>query len=167
MSRGVYSLLIRVKKPMSIRIGALGVRRFNPGLYVYVGSAMGFGAQSLEGRIRRHLSDNKQTRWHIDYLLLNRDVEVVRVVSSETAQKAECKVVEELTREGLPNPELRGFGSSDCRSGCFSHLIYFGSTQTVEDALDRILAVYKRLGLKPRIFDLEGFGTEDLRKAHL
>ena len=152
MSKGVYSLLIRVKKPLTIRIGALGVRRFSPGLYVYVGSAMGSGAQSLEGRIRRHLSDAKKARWHIDYLLLNRDAEVVKVIASETVQKAECKVVEELAKMGLPNPELKGFGASDCSSGCFSHLIYLGPAQNMEDAVEEILAIYKQLGLKPTLF---------------
>ena len=158
MSKGVYSLLIRVKKPLNIRIGALGVRRFNPGLYVYVGSAMGSGAQSLEGRIRRHLSDAKKVRWHIDHLLLSRDAEVVKVIASETAQKAECRVVGELAKMGLPNPELKGFGSSDCSSGCFSHLIYLGPAQTIEEASEKILAVYRQLGLKPTLFpfSLEG-----------
>lgn len=152
MSKGVYSLLIRVKKHLSISVGTLGTRRFSPGLYVYVGSAMGSGAQSLEGRIRRHLSDTKKARWHIDYLLLNRYAEVVKVVASETIQKPECRVVKELAKNGLPNQELKGFGSSDCSSECFSHLIYFGQTQTDEDVLERVLTVYRQLGLKPKVF---------------
>lgn len=151
MGRGVYSLLIRVKRPLNIGIGALGTRRFSPGLYVYVGSAMGSGAQSLEGRIRRHLSDAKKARWHIDYLLLNRYAEVVKAVASETSWKAECRVVKELARTGIPNPELKGFGSSDCSSGCLSHLICFGQAQT-EEVLEKVITVYRRLGLKPKVF---------------
>ena len=63
--KGSYCLIINVEKDTKIKIGKkLGIINFKKGCYVYVGSAM----NSLESRVKRHLSDNKKKHWHIDYL---------------------------------------------------------------------------------------------------
>lgn len=71
--KGSYCLIINVEKDTKIKIGKkLGIINFKKGCYVYVGSAM----NSLESRVKRHLSDNKKKHWHIDYLLLNKNSKI-------------------------------------------------------------------------------------------
>jgi len=149
---------LRIRKPTTVRIGALGYVKFDEGLYVYVGSAMGSKAQNLENRIRRHLSRYKKAKWHIDFLLSSEDASVERVIICKTTNNMECSVVKEIAKIGLHNPQLKGFGSSDCRFGCFSHIVYLGSLITIDEAVARILNAYGRLSLRPEVFK-----SEDLR----
>lgn len=157
-SRGCYSLILRIWKPTTVKIGALGYVKFDEGLYVYVGSAMGSKAQNLENRVRRHLSRCKKAKWHIDFLLSCGDVSVEKVIMCRTVNNMECSVVREVAKIGLHNPRLKGFGSSDCRFGCFSHIVYLGSLMTIDEAVTRILNAYGRLSLRPEVFK-----SEDLR----
>lgn len=62
--RGTYLLAVRLDSPRTVGVGALGDIRFDAGVYIYVGSAMG----GLDQRVGRHLSGRKTLRWHIDYL---------------------------------------------------------------------------------------------------
>jgi len=113
-----YQLHIRVHGNVRIVAGALGSCNFPAGHYVYTGSAR----RNLEARIARHLSASKKLRWHIDYLLAHPDVEILRV---ETSATPECRWNQQL--EGsIPAP---GFGASDCRRQCGSHLKYIGPVQ--------------------------------------
>jgi Uri superfamily endonuclease len=91
--------------------GALGSCNFSPGEYTYTGSAR----RNLEARVARHLSGTKKLRWHIDYLLIHPDVEVISV---ETSPLPECHWNQQL-QGSIPVP---GFGASDCRNHCGSHL---------------------------------------------
>ena len=68
--RGVYVLLISVEDRTQIEVGALGLINVEPGMYSYVGSALGSHSSSVEGRLSRHYSDHKKMYWHIDYLLV-------------------------------------------------------------------------------------------------
>lgn len=106
-----YQLVIDVAREVTVRVGRLGVFRFPPGRYVYTGSAK----RNLEARIARHLSADKRLRWHVDYLLAAPGVAVVAVRRS---RRPECEL-NRATRGGIPVP---GFGASDCRAGCGSHL---------------------------------------------
>ncbi len=62
--KAVYLLFLKVKEQKNIEIGALGPIGFEPGTYVYVGSAM----NSVEKRLERHFSEVENLHWHIDYL---------------------------------------------------------------------------------------------------
>lgn len=113
-----------IMNPIQIEVGALGFLQFEPGYWIYVGSAFGTGSTSLENRIRRHLSSEKTLHWHIDFLLdVTGPPEIV--VWAESPQSVECKIAERL----LSHPDFtagpRGFGSSDCRSSCTSHIFHF------------------------------------------
>lgn len=55
--KGCYCLIIYVKKLSKIKIGKQGEIKFKKGTYVYIGSAM----NSLESRLKRHLSNEKKT----------------------------------------------------------------------------------------------------------
>jgi Uri superfamily endonuclease len=112
---GVYKLRIRLKRPRTICVGALGSFRFSAGWYVYTGSAR----NGLVQRVGRHLRHNKRKHWHIDYLLAVADEAEAFVLPGEKV--TECEL----------NAQLRGgkvliasFGASDCR--CEAHLAWLG-----------------------------------------
>lgn len=110
-----YQLLIEVTRPVSVIVGRLGLCRFPKGRYVYTGSA----TRNLEARIARHLSATKKLHWHIDYLLTQAGVNVVGV---RRYAEPECQI-----NRAMPGTApIAGFGSSDCRHGCGSHLKYLG-----------------------------------------
>jgi endonuclease-3 len=122
---GIYVLLLRVSEEATVTVGKLGKQTFPKGHYSYTGSALGKGAANLKHRISRHLRKRKRSFWHIDYLLADENVHVEAVVASETDQKMECNVNQHLKRiEGTEVP-VNGFGASDCRKNCGSHLLYF------------------------------------------
>ena len=118
---GCYSLVIEWKQKKTIRIGKPGEMEFQPGIYVYTGSAMG----GLRGRLLRHLSNRKTLRWHIDYFLNDDQASVKKIVFYPAVPGQECRQNQKIAalRGALPVP--RKFGASDCRSGCPSHLIFF------------------------------------------
>ena len=111
-----YQLLIDVPRPLSCAIGRLGNFSFPAGRYVYTGSAR----RAFEARVARHCAKGGKTlRWHIDYLLETPGVSVVEVIRSRRAECALNKVVDGRVL-------VSGFGASDCRAGCGSHLKYLG-----------------------------------------
>jgi len=147
--KGVYTLLIRVKKPLSIVVGKLGRVFFERGIYAYTGSALGPGG--LRSRIKRHLSKRKKLFWHIDYLLCQDGVRVIAVFSSESDKRLECAVNQELMKHGF-EVYYPGFGSSDCLQGCKSHLLAYKGRGR---ALRKVYEAYSRIGLKAAVEILE------------
>lgn len=111
MSATTYQLRIAVARPLRIEVGRLGCFDFPAGTYVYTGSAR----RNLEARVARHLRREKTLRWHIDYLLTAPGVTVIEVARS---RRDECRWNRAQAGEVL----VPGFGASDCRSGCGSHL---------------------------------------------
>jgi len=110
---GLYQLRIRLKRPRTICVGALGKHSFPAGWYVYTGSAR----NGLAQRVGRHLRDGKRKHWHIDYLLAVADEVEAFVLPSE--KPSECELHARLQGGEILIP---GFGASDCR--CESHLAY-------------------------------------------
>jgi Uri superfamily endonuclease len=110
-----YQLLLRLRHPRTLRIGALGSFTFPAGYYLYSGSAR----RNLTARLARHCRREKPLRWHIDYLTSHEDVEVI---GTRTFHGTECEL-----NQGVPGRIIApGFGASDCRSGCGAHLKYLG-----------------------------------------
>jgi len=114
-----YQLYIHLAEPADIRVGRLGTCHFATGWYIYTGSAR----RGLRARLRRHSAppEEKRLRWHIDYLLAHPAASLRFIAVSATA---ECALNREVGGE-LPCP---GFGASDCRSACGSHLHFLGRT---------------------------------------
>jgi len=106
-----YQLLIRVPRPLKLQVGKFGFFTFPKGAYLYTGSAK----RNLEARVARHLRQEKTLRWHIDYLLA---APGVRVTEVRRATEDECRL-NQATAGEIVAP---GFGASDCRHGCGSHL---------------------------------------------
>ena len=111
---GAYLLVLSLRAPTRIAVGALGTIDFPEGTYAYAGSALA----ALEPRVRRHFSSEKRLHWHIDHLLArSRPVEALLLRSDEDL---ECTINEMVGRMEGAHPHAPGFGSSDCR--CRTHL---------------------------------------------
>ncbi|MBS7619723.1 GIY-YIG nuclease family protein [Candidatus Bathyarchaeota archaeon] len=112
--KGAYCLIVQVSKSSTIKIGSLGIINFDPGYYIYVGSAM----NSLESRVHRHLNTAEKKfcklRWHIDYLLTAPGVKIIRVYEFVSKNKIECTIAYVLSQRYAP---VSRFGSSDCKCG--------------------------------------------------
>jgi Uri superfamily endonuclease len=111
-----YQLFFSLCKQEKLTIGKLGAFTFPAGFYVYTGSAK----RNIGARTRRHLSGDKKLHWHIDYLLASPYAEIIRV---ETSGIGECELNQRIDGH-IP---ARGFGASDCRNRCGSHLKYIGA----------------------------------------
>ena len=135
--KGSYLLVIELSEGQDIRVGSLGVVRFQAGYYVYVGSALG----GFKSRLNRHLRKDKKSKWHIDYLLQKADIK--SVIICETEERVECAIAKALSRRF---DSISDFGSSDCR--CPSHL-FFADVEMERE----IMKILNSLGLKPRVFD--------------
>jgi Uri superfamily endonuclease len=127
---GSYILELVLPENTALRTGRLGEFEFLAGRYIYLGSAQSPGG--LRARLSRHLHPTSYPRklhWHIDYL--RRICTPVALCYLTHALRdflpvpLEClwsKYIYRLSGSQVPAP---GFGSSDCKSGCKSHLYYF------------------------------------------
>ena len=132
MSKGVYILVVSVSKDINVNVGALGSVNFEKGLYVYVGSAQ----NDLEKRVARHLRRTKQKFWHIDYLLDDANVEVLKGFYKKAGRSEECRVANKIGERCVP---IKGFGSSDCK--CKSHLFKLENCQFLRELMFETLLI--------------------------
>jgi Uri superfamily endonuclease len=123
---GGYVLLLLLKKHGKVKVGGLGVLNFKKGYYAYVGSAIGRSI-SIEKRLERYkrivLSKTGKLKWHIDYLLADKNVSLVDFIPVKSNMRVECRISKSLSR--IADGVVSGFGSSDCKNRCVGHLYYF------------------------------------------
>jgi Uri superfamily endonuclease len=141
--KGTYTVVILCKHTVNIRFGRLGRLTVLRGLYVYSGSALGKGAMSLEGRVRRHSCRHKKRRWHVDYMTSNRNCRVRAAVYVESLRRLECDINSMISDELNAHPLLPRIGASDC--ACRGHLIRVKAMQEMA-LLQHIRAIYSRFG---------------------
>ncbi len=115
-AQGVYQLHVRVSAAVTVTVGRLGRFRFPAGHYVYTGRA----SRGLLARVRRHVTGGRRRHWHIDYLLATRGVTIERVALVSPDPEAECSC--NLATGRSASVAAPGFGASDCRAGCGTHL---------------------------------------------
>jgi endonuclease-3 len=127
--KGSYTLLLELKEDLKIEIGSLGFFELEQGFYAYNGSAFGPGGFKRVDRHKGKSVEGGDAYWHIDYLLVREEVEIVRVFKSEGSD-LECSLSEEM-KDIFES--ISGFGCSDC--GCDSHLFY-SSGEVLESFLD-------------------------------
>jgi Uri superfamily endonuclease len=134
VDKGSYCLIIHVKKDCRIKIGAKGMIEFDEGYHVYVGSAL----NGLNKRISRHISKDKKKHWHMDYLSLNKNVEIIQVIYTNCDKKIECNISQNINEN--TDKYIEDFGCSDCK--CMSHLYYFDSCSEAinvsRDAIEKL-----------------------------
>ena len=126
--KGIYVLIVKISKPISVNIGALGLLVFPDGLYAYVGSAQ----NNLELRVKRHLSKEKRLFWHIDYLLNDESAKVIGIYYTHGDKAEECKIAHLLKENVEP---IAGFGCSDCH--CESHLFHAENFNALGKCMNR------------------------------
>lgn len=112
---GLYAIVLSLKKPTKIEIGALGFFFFDAGTYVYVGSAK----KNLTARIARHRLRSKPLRWHIDYLRQKCRFEGFVTVAGRWD---ECHLAGNILKTLAGTIPYKKFGTSDCR--CSGHLVH-------------------------------------------
>lgn len=87
-------------------------------LNVKTGSAI----RGLNARIDRHKRNIKRLHWHVDYLLSSKSAKITSVGVFEFREGGECALNKSIEGKHI----VSGFGSSDCRNRCRSHLVYSG-----------------------------------------
>jgi len=131
---GTYILLIELTEANPINVGKLGIHIFEPGYYLYTGSAL----NGLVSRISRHMRPDKPCHWHIDYL-----TQVARVIGifwSVGTEKHECGWSSQISSSKTSISPVRGFGSSDCK--CGTHLYFFSHLSNVHRMINQITPEY-------------------------
>lgn len=156
--KGVYTLIFYLSKPIRIRVGKLGLCPFRKGYYAYTGSALGETATSLPKRVARHLKRLKRKkRWHIDFLLANKNITILSVIATQTTEKQECLANQSLKQITDARVPVKNFGASDCQKLCKAHLLYFGE----KNVFPTILAIYKRkFNSNPFVLNLKTMTTQ-------
>lgn len=149
--KGNYTLIIVVNAPIRIR-AAKHDWRFQRGYYAYTGSAMGNNATSLRQRVERHVRKMKKRHWHIDYFLSSQKARIIAIVVAASDVGKECEIVERIQGiEGARVP-IAGFGASDCRRDCKSHLVHFNENvelKAVAEVYGHVLGNAQILQLQP------------------
>lgn len=113
---GTYVLVIHQSQAVRTRVGVLGFLRFQPGYYLYVGSALG----GLRARIARHVRREKRLHWHVDYVLQH--ARILAIWYSLGPQALECEWARAISRASGIEPTRARLGASDC--ACHTHLFY-------------------------------------------
>ncbi|ADI32135.1 GIY-YIG nuclease family protein [Staphylothermus hellenicus] len=137
-SKGYYVLFIKVGKTCRITTRSGRIFNIKPGIYIYLGSALGKGG--LYSRIMRHLGKRKKLFWHIDYLLTCRQAEIIDYLIIECSRN-KCFDYESFLSRTLTNvlEPIKGFGCSD-KPKDLSHLFYCGKTiQKCKSIIEEII----------------------------
>ncbi len=137
---GAYVLRMVVQKKMCVSFGRfLGGQKVDvpPGVYVYVGSAMGCW-KKLGQRLARHATRSgfksryairqkmgdvfgedvlpvgeKRLRWHVDYLLDQQAVDITHVLAICSAMRLEGDIADALLADETTHILVPGLGASD------------------------------------------------------
>ena len=130
---GTYTLVFAVPEALAVEVGALGVREFPAGGYVYTGSALGSGGFSRIDRHRRVADGDHDVRhWHVDYLGGHEGVSLSTVERLGGGRDEECRLARTLAAAATDGDPVAGFGASDC--DCTSHLARFEGVAAAEAA---------------------------------
>lgn len=114
LQSGTYIAVFDLPDRRRIQVGKLGCFSFEPGLYLYSGSAQ----RGLSARLTRHARKDKPLHWHIDYL--SSSAVMIGAMIVPGPRERECELAAELRQ--MYERAVPGFGASDCR--CGGHLFY-------------------------------------------
>ncbi len=131
--RGMYLLVLSLRRRRCLSIGRLGRINFPRGFYVYVGSAM----NGLEKRIERHRRVRKRPHWHIDALRAVSEFHSAFPIRS--SDRLECEIARALSQIG--EWKIPDFGSTDCL--CGTHLFGFIDDPSHRADFHRILQRFR------------------------
>jgi len=121
-----------LRRSSTLQVGRKGCHRFPRGWYLYVGRAR----RGLGGRLKRHLFPGPRRRhWHIDTLTSSLHVRASRALVLPLEGVTECGIMQGILGVRGAVVPVPGFGSSDCRSPCPSHLAFFRERRAVHAAV--------------------------------
>lgn len=140
--RGLYLIVLELRKDRRIKPGKLPETEFKAGIYLYVGRAK----RGFKKRLERHLRKDKKFFWHIDYFLREAGVMDVWIKPDSFD---ECRIVSQI-RKILKKSEVpkKKFGASDCR--CAGHLLYLPDVGDLINLRKRL--AFKRAKIQIRSF---------------
>ena len=131
---GCYQLLLLSRKEQNIRVKSLGLLYFPSGYYIYTGSHKRY----LLCRVKRHLNKVKKIHWHIDILTVHNSFKINHILLYPNYPD-ECKINQKFNDLSKFKNVHPGFGNSDCKNGCLSHLLYFQDAEnSILKCLDQI-----------------------------
>ncbi|MET1128535.1 MAG: DUF123 domain-containing protein [Thermoproteota archaeon] len=143
-SPGVYAIVFGLKSRLSVAIAGRQME-LNPGVYLYVGSALGPGG--LRSRISRHIEGRvRKPHWHIDRLTTSSEYEPLASVWCTTTMRLEPYLALMFNSSRLFEP-VGVFGSSDDRFKT-SHL-FLCKTSNVYRCTLSALSVFMGLNCMP------------------
>ena len=149
---GIYVVVGYLSRIFQLEIPSFGEFILHPGYYCYCGSAKGPGG--LQARINRHLKRNTKKFWHFDYLKEHLHITQIWWLMGENND--ECETAQFLAdRQGAEIP-VNGFGSSDCKKGCVSHLISFKKKHIIEEIYQDLH--HSAIGFIQKKMDIEEIG---------
>ncbi len=150
--KGIYTLIIFNSSDSNLKIGRLGTWNFPKGFYTYTGSGLGVGASSLINRVSRHLKIKKRKFWHIDYFLADKKTFLVDIFATLNNIKQECEINHLL--KGIKGSKIivPGFGASDCKKNCESHLLFFPKIPEKDILIRKVKKVY--IEFSPPVYEL-------------
>ena len=119
--KGNYLLVFRLEEKTRKNMRRFKNVILEPGYYLYCGSAHGSGG--LKGRVTRHLTGSFKKFWHIDFL--KECLRLFEVWCQVNSEKNECSFCQFLCNQMGGEIPIKGFGSSDCKNKCESHLVRF------------------------------------------
>ena len=134
LGAGTYVLWFHLAEPVMLTVGRLGPRRFAPGSYGYVGSALGPGG--LAARLGHHLRGTGRAHWHLDYLRPH--ATVAEIWCSGADISLEHRWARTLAAMRGATAPAAGFGATDCR--CPTHLFAFPRIPRVASFRKRLRA---------------------------
>ncbi|NTV83631.1 MAG: GIY-YIG nuclease family protein [Bacteroidales bacterium] len=123
---GCYQLFLKVREKLDLGVGALGNISFPPGIYIYTGSQQ----KNLMTRLIRHVAFHKKRFWHIDYLTSDPGVTFLGIISYFGGRQ-ECGINKNYRVHSGAQIRFPGFGSTDCKKGCGSHLLFLKSESSL------------------------------------
>lgn len=141
--KGVYSLLFFIKQKTALTVGALGLQNLPSTLYVYTGSA--FGPGGLKARLKHHINKSYNRRsWHIDFLLTHKNTILTAIMAAQSNNNMECEINRFIKEKGGAKIPVPGFGASDCKNKCVSHLLFFPD---ISNPIRKVRNAYTHFGL--------------------
>jgi Uri superfamily endonuclease len=141
---GVYAVVFSLESRLSVVIAGRPME-LNPGVYLYVGSALGPGG--LRSRISRHVERKVQKpRWHIDRLTISNAYKPLASVWCTTTMRLEPYLALMFKSSRLFEP-VGIFGSSDDRFKT-SHL-FLCKTSNIYRCTLSALSVFMGLNCVP------------------
>lgn len=122
---GVYALIMHMIYERTIQIGKMGTFTFEPGWYIYIGSAHGPGG--LKARTDRHRQDGerKRKKWNVDYV--RPFAPISEIWFSHAARYREHNWAWTAMRMFGATIPVAKFGANDCYPRCRAHFFRFDS----------------------------------------